>query len=44
MSTDSPATGPSAAIITVIAWAWVLIPFLYGLWELLIKVIPLFAK
>lgn len=27
----------------VVTWLWVLLPFLYGVWQLLIKVVPLFS-
>jgi len=38
-STQSPAR----TVITAVAWLWVLVPFLYGVWQLLIKVVPLFS-
>jgi pheromone shutdown protein TraB len=31
-------------VIAVVAWLWVLVPFLYGVWQLLIKVVPLFSS
>lgn len=31
-------------VLTVVAWLWVLVPFLYGVWQLLIKVVPLFSR
>lgn len=31
------------AAVAVVAWLWVLVPFLYGVWQLLIKMVPLFA-
>ena len=34
---------PGRAGLIVIAWLWVLIPFAWGIWELLIKIVPLFA-
>ena len=39
-------TVPSSGrvVLTVIAWLWVLVPFLYGVWQLLIKVVPLFSR
>ena len=50
MSTDrtaSETTGerPSGGVlaITVVAWLWVLVPFAYGLYELIIKIPALFA-
>ena len=44
--TDTSAGGSGSAgvtVIAVVAWLWVLLPFLYGVWQLLIKVVPLFA-
>jgi len=42
---DTTSTGlsPARLVLTVIAWLWVLVPFLYGVWQLLIKVVPLFS-
>lgn len=40
--TALPSTGRT--VLTVIAWLWVLVPFLYGVWQLLIKVVPLFSR
>ncbi|WP_156935463.1 MFS transporter small subunit [Pseudonocardia spinosispora] len=34
---------PARLVLTVIAWLWVLVPFAYGIWQLLIKVVPLFG-
>jgi hypothetical protein len=34
-------TGRTA--LAVVAWLWVLVPFTYGIWELLIKVVQLFG-
>lgn len=44
MSTQetTPASGGRAAI-TVVAWLWVLIPFVYGLYQLIIKIPALFG-
>ncbi|HEX4253357.1 MAG TPA: hypothetical protein VH008_36185 [Pseudonocardia sp.] len=41
----SGATSPSPIriVVTAVAWLWVLVPFLYGVWQLLIKVVPLFS-
>jgi hypothetical protein len=39
-------TGPapgSRPVLTALAWAWVLVPFLYGLYQLLAKVPALFS-
>lgn len=41
--TDTHASSPGRTVLTVIAWLWVLIPFLWGVWQLLIKVVPLFS-
>jgi hypothetical protein len=30
--------------LTATAWLWVLLPFLYGVWQLLVKVVPLFSR
>lgn len=30
-------------VLTVLAWAWVAVPFLYGLYQLLIKISALFS-
>ncbi|HEY2223224.1 MFS transporter small subunit [Actinomycetospora sp.] len=38
----SQTTSPSRTVITIIAWAWVIIPFLYGVWQLVIKLPALF--
>ena len=40
-----PASGGSSGgrtVLTVVAWAWVLIPFLYGVYSLVLKVPALF--
>ena len=37
---DKPA---STLVIGIIAWLWVLIPFAYGLYQLIIKIPALFA-
>jgi hypothetical protein len=45
-SSSASASGPASgaqSVIMIIAWLWVLIPFLWGVWELLIKVVPLFS-
>jgi hypothetical protein len=34
---------PSRTLLTVVAWLWVILPFGYGLWQLLIKVVQLFS-
>jgi hypothetical protein len=50
MSTPSSSTSSSPAssggggrtALTVVAWLWVLIPFLYGVYSLLLKIPALF--
>ncbi|WP_433802385.1 MFS transporter small subunit [Actinomycetospora sp. CA-084318] len=37
----SQATG-SRSVLMVLAWLWVLIPFLYGVYQLVIKIPALF--
>jgi len=34
---------PSRTLLTAVAWLWVILPFAYGLWQLLIKVVQLFS-
>jgi hypothetical protein len=31
-------------VLTVLAWLWVIVPFLYGLYQLLIKIPALFGS
>jgi hypothetical protein len=38
---DKPAS--STLVIGIIAWLWVLIPFAYGVYQLIIKIPALFA-
>lgn len=38
---DKPAT--NMLLIGIVAWLWVLIPFAYGLYQLVIKIPALFA-
>jgi hypothetical protein len=38
---DKPAS--STLLIGIVAWLWVLIPFAYGLYQLIIKIPALFA-
>jgi hypothetical protein len=38
----SQATSGGRTGLTVLAWLWVLVPFLYGVWQLVIKVPALF--
>ena len=39
---DRPAGG--TLVIAVVAWLWVLIPFAYGLYQLVIKIPALFGS
>lgn len=43
---DESGTGPSnlTVVLLVVAWAWVGIPLLYGLYELVRKAVPPFTK
>jgi hypothetical protein len=41
--TTSEATSPARLVLAVVAWLWVIVPFLYGVWQLLIKVVQLFT-
>ena len=45
MSTQSEATGSRSAAPAVawLAWVWVVVPFLYGLYQLVIKIPALFG-
>lgn len=43
MQTARPAP-ESRAVLTILAWAWVTVPFLYGLYQLLIKIPALFGS
>jgi hypothetical protein len=43
MTHSTPSTGGASPLITAIAWLWVLIPFIWGIWQLIIKVVPLFS-
>ncbi len=45
-TTGSASTGSTSngrAVLTALAWAWVVVPFLYGLYQLLIKIPALFG-
>ena len=45
MSTPSTrdTTGAAPAVVVVVAWLWVLLPFAYGVYELVLKVKNLFG-
>jgi hypothetical protein len=36
-------TRPVSPVLAVLAWLWVLVPFCYGLYQLLIKIPALFG-
>jgi hypothetical protein len=45
-SPETPGTGSGPGgrmALTAFAWLWVAVPFGYGLWQLLIKVVQLFS-
>ncbi|MHA6795872.1 MFS transporter small subunit [Pseudonocardia bannensis] len=37
-------TGRPPVLLMVLAWLWVLVPFTYGLWQLLLKIPALFGS
>ena len=39
----SEETAPNRTALIVLAWAWVAIPFGYGVYELILKVVQLFG-
>lgn len=44
---STPARGSVAKprpVLTVLAWAWVIVPFGYGLYQLLVKIPALFGS
>jgi hypothetical protein len=43
MTNTTTDPSPSRTPLIVIAWLWVLLPFAWGVWELLIKIVPLFS-
>jgi hypothetical protein len=45
MSTDAQTTAqrPGAPAVAWLAWVWVVVPFLYGLYQLVIKIPALFG-
>lgn len=43
MTEPTSTSSPQTTAVMVVAWLWVLLPFLYGVWQLLIKVVPLFS-
>jgi hypothetical protein len=45
MSTQATApTSNGRAVLAALVWAWVTVPFLYGLYQLLIKIPALFGS
>ena len=45
MSVEVPESAPSSRVgLTVLVWAWVGAPFLYGVYQLLIKIPALFGS
>jgi hypothetical protein len=43
MQTTGSAPG-SRPVLTALVWAWVLVPFLYGLYQLLVRIPALFSS
>jgi hypothetical protein len=43
MTTRAEEGRPVGRALTVLAWLWVLVPFAYGLYQLLIKIPALFG-
>ena len=45
MTTQTTGSASSGrAVLTALAWAWVAVPFLYGLYQLLLKIPALFSS
>ena len=40
--TETTTTPPGRVVLAVVAWLWVLIPFLYGVYALVLKIPALF--
>jgi hypothetical protein len=40
--TESGTTSAGRTVLAVVAWLWVLIPFLYGVYSLVVKIPALF--
>jgi hypothetical protein len=40
--TEAAPSGAGRTVLTVVAWLWVLIPFLYGVYSLVLKIPALF--
>lgn len=43
MSDNEQTAGPSTTPLLVLGWLWVSLPFAYGLYQLILRVIPLFG-
>jgi hypothetical protein len=41
-NTTTAASGAGRTVLAVVAWLWVLIPFLYGVYSLVLKIPALF--
>jgi hypothetical protein len=41
--TESSTTSAGHTVLAVVAWLWVLIPFLYGVYSLVVKIPALFG-
>ena len=45
MSTQQKSNGlASSPVVIAVAWLWVTVPFAYGVWQLLIKLVNLFSS
>jgi hypothetical protein len=42
-SQETASSGGGRTALTALAWLWVAVPFGYGVWQLLIKVVQLFS-
>jgi hypothetical protein len=43
MTTDAEQSRPISPVLAALAWLWVLVPFGYGLYQLLVKIPALFG-
>ena len=44
MTTDAQESRPISPVLAGLAWLWVLVPFSYGLYQLVIKIPALFGQ
>lgn len=45
MSSQQESNGlASSPLVITVAWLWVTVPFAYGVWQLLIKLVNLFSS